>query len=139
MRLLAMLRNSSAEPLAIVGNSQRNGLTAALVRAFARLAITDKELAAMLQLHPSQFCRQREGRDGHYLHVQRVDLLPDEYHALLLDALIDELARLRGRAVVTPQGQCAAMAKALRAMGEAVDAMSAAQPQAVLPFERKVV
>lgn len=136
MPAVAMPDNSAAEAVSIRGNSSCQGLTLAITRALARLALSDKELADALHLNPSQFYRQREGQDGHYLHVQRFDLLPEGYHGLFLDALLDELAQLRGRVVVTPMGQHLAMARALRAMGDAVEALSTGQPQAALPFER---
>jgi hypothetical protein len=134
MRLLAMRGNRAAEAVSIRGNSQRHGLTTAIVRALVRTGLTDKEIAAALQVNAAQFYRQREGQDGHYLHVQRFDLLPEELHALFLDALIEELARLRGKTVVSPAGHLAAMSTALRALGDVVEQLSVQSVPASLPL-----
>lgn len=126
---MAMRGMFASEPVAIAGNSP---LTDAVLEALDALNLTDRELAALLKMPPPQLSRQKAGRDGNYLQVQRLDVLPDERRAQFLDALLDALARRQGRVIAAPSGPLKSLAAAMRAMSEAVEQMSANQP--ALPF-----
>jgi hypothetical protein len=126
---LAMADKTACETVAIGSNSQACPLTDAVLRALDRLGFTDKELAAILRVPPSQFSRQKGNREGNYLQVQRFDAtLPPDVHGRFIDFLIEELAAYRGRVVATPHGHLKHVADALVAMGAAVRSLSAMQP-----------
>jgi hypothetical protein len=130
--LLAMPQQSFDRPLTV------GPLKAACIRAASRLGFNESELAAALGgLHPSQWAKQKAGAEGHRMSVERFDELKPAYRDLFLDALIDELARTRGKVVASPAGQFAAMARTARAMADIAEQMAvAAQP--TLPLVEKV-
>jgi len=133
---VAMRGNTVADPVAPTVNSDEGRLTGAILAALATLKLTDKQLAALLKMPASQLSRQKAGRDGNQLGVQRLDMLPDDIEGLFLDALLDELARRRGRVIATPASHMHHVAEAMRALSAAVDQLAVIQ-QPALPFERR--
>lgn len=134
-RVLAMPVKSAAPAMEIPGRSRPHSLTTAIVRAAARVGLTDEQLADLMGLSAGQWSKQKAGREGHRMHVQRFDQLPDDIRALFLDALLDELAVQRGRVVVRPAGHLAHMARAMRSMSDALEEIAATTPQPSLPLE----
>lgn len=130
-RRVATRDKSAAEALSNVGNRQNHLLTLATLGAIRRLNLTDVELASHLRISATQLSRQIANKDGHYLQVQRFDVLPTHLHALFIEAFLDELASLTGRAIVTSDGYLSQIAKAMRSMGDAVEALAARPTHAV--------
>ncbi len=135
-RILSMRGHSHAEPVSTPDQSDSprdQTLTRCVLEALEALQLPQHQLAALQGVRPEQWTRQREGRDGHRMHVQRLDRLPEEF----LDALLVALARARGVALATPHAQMKAIAAATRALAEAMEQMSALGGQQELPFERR--
>lgn len=131
-RVLTMPDQSGAKSVSTPDHSTRQVLTACVVEALGRLGLTQKEIAALMGVRPEQWTRQREGRDGHRIPVQRLDNLPDRF----LDELLVALARARGVGLAKPDAHLKAISEAMRAMSVAVEAMAqVGQPE--LPFERR--
>jgi hypothetical protein len=126
-RVLAMRGNSVGEALSNVGNRQAHIVTLAVLAAIEALGLPNQELAKHLRVSPAQFSRQIANKDGHYLQVQRFDVLPADLHAKFVAALVEELARATGRAIVSRDPHLAQLAKVMRSMGDAMDALSVRQ------------
>lgn len=108
-------------------------LTDAFLEAIAGLGCSDRVLAGVLRMSATQLSRQKTNTDGHYLQVQRFDVLPPAERDRFMDALIEALARRRGYVLARADGQQHALAEAIRAMATAVELLG----QQALPFERR--
>lgn len=132
-RILAMPVNCSAEAVAIDSNRPAP-LTDAFLEAIDTLGLTDRELAALLRMSPTQLSRQKSNSEGHYLQVQRFDVLPAERRDEFAHALLRALARQLGVSIVTPGAHQKALADAMRAVAAAIDVLG----QQSLPFSVEV-
>jgi hypothetical protein len=119
---------SAAEALQTAANSHGQPFLDAVLRALGRLQLSEKELAALMKLSPSQWSQQKSGANYHHLSIQRLDILPDAQRDRFLDALLDELAHARGRIIATPQGHLKHIADAMASISKAVEELSATQP-----------
>jgi hypothetical protein len=135
-RVLAMPRGVVAEPRPVAVRPElATPLTTAVLRALARLGLSDKEIADVVRMSAKGYSKAKHGREGHGLRTQALDGMDAAYRDVFLDALIEELARLRGRTVMRPGGQLARLAQTMRALGDSLDAMSIqAMGQPGLPF-----
>lgn len=104
-------------------------LTTAFLRAIARLALTDKEWAERLGKSAPLWSKQKNGKDGYGLRVQDLDALPAAELGVFIDALLEELARFRGRTLVRRGGQLAFTADALRAVAESLEQIAAVEDE----------
>lgn len=137
MRVLRIPVNSAAEALCSVVNSHDTPFTTAVIRALDSLGLTEKELAALMKLGANQWSAQKAGRGSNYIHVQRLDVLPAPMRDRFIDALLYELAGLRGRTVATPAGHLSHIAAAMRSMSAAVEQLAVLQPSLPLQEERR--
>jgi hypothetical protein len=133
-RVLAMRRRTLAEPVPVLARPELAApLTTAVLRALARLGLSDKEIADVVGMSAKGYSKAKHGREGHGLRTQQLDAMASAYRDVFLDALVEELAHLRGRTVVRPGGQLARLAQTMRAIGDTLDAL-AIQQQGALPF-----
>ena len=135
-RLLAMPVNRSAEAVAIDSTAEAP-LTDAFLDAIAALKLTDRELAGLLRMSPTQLSRQKTNSEGHYLQVQRFDVLPADRREAFARALLQALARQLGVTLATPQTQMQAIAAATRALADAMEQMSALGQQPLPLFHER--
>jgi hypothetical protein len=80
-------------------HAARPTFTTAVLAALAHLSaerdLSEKELADRLRLGATQWSKQKRGKDGHGMRVQRFDALPEAELACFLDGLSDALDRQR--------------------------------------------
>ncbi len=134
---MAMPVNRSSESVAI-DDTVPAPLTDAFLEALGGLRLSDREIAALLRMSPTQLSRQKTNSDGHYLQVQRFDVLPADRRQEFGLLLVSALARQFGVTVATPQTQMKAIAAATRALADAMEQMSALgqQPLPLHPERR---
>lgn len=75
--------NSRDTSTAIDGKSQAQplpDLVAAVSLALARCNLTDKDAAALMDMSPAQWSRQKNGVDGHHIQLDRLARLPEDFH-----------------------------------------------------------
>lgn len=90
----AKVGNAPGNQTAIAGNSQTQplpDLPAAVSLALARIGMSDKEAAGVMDMSPAQWSRQKNGVDGHHIQLDRLALLPENFHR--------EFARIYGSMV----------------------------------------
>lgn len=106
-------------------------LVGAVLDALAQLGWKDGYIAASQGVDPSQWSKQKAGHANHHMSVQRLEKLPPEF----LRALAMALNRRAGLRVADPDLRRQALSKAIRAIGDAVEALDD-DPQLPLFSER---
>lgn len=98
-------------------------IVAAALEALAQLGWSDAAIAQKQELDPSQWSKQKTGRANHHMSVQRLEKLGPEF----LRAFAMALCRRASLRVADADMRRQALSKAIRALGDAVEALDGDQ------------
>jgi len=108
-------------------------IVGAALDALAQLGWADGLIAEKQGVDASQWSKQKTGAANHHMSVQRLEKLGPEF----LRAFAVALCRRAGLRVAEPDLRRQALSRAIRALGDAVEAMEQEHPQLDLfPRER---
>lgn len=99
-------------------------IVGAVLEALLQIGLTEEQaIAQLLGVDRSQWSKQKTGQGGHHMSVQRLERLSPDF----LTAFTKALARRANLRLLEPDARRQALAKAIRAMGEAVEALDDSQ------------
>lgn len=114
-------------------DSVESALVGAALEALAVLGWPDGVVATKQGLDPSQWSKQKTGASNHHMSLQRLEKLGPDFKRAFAVAL----CRRAGLRVAEADVRRQALSRAIRALGDAVEAMEQDQPQLDLfPRER---
>lgn len=134
-RVLSMHLHSRREAVS-TGTKGMDSLDGAIVgaalEALVQLGWSESAIAEKQGVDPSQWSKQKSGTANHHMSLQRLEKLGPEFKRAFAVAL----CRRAGLRVADPDIRRQALSKAIRALGDAVEALESDSPQLDLFRER---